>query len=502
LKKLKELLSDTLVYGISSVVARFLNYLLVPFYTDVFDPSSYGIVGLVYSAIAFLHVLFTFGMESAYLRYGAKREQSKHVFKTLQLTLLGGATLLVFGLWLLRPVALPMIGLDNGPSSIYLMMLGILWFDAMGIVPFAELRLVRRSWLFSGLKVMNVAINLVLNFYLVLAQGWGIEAVFASNLIASATTTLLLWGLTARQLAGEFNQLITRRALAFGLPFVPTGIAYAVNEFIDRFFLNSMTHFNVTRIYGADFTAEAVVGVYNACYKLAVFMLLFIQMFRMAWQPFFLRHAEDEHAPKLFSHAFTYFNMIAAVLFLGISLFAEQIVAIRIPILDVTLIGEQYWMGLHIVPFLLLAYWFQGWYVNFTAGIFIREKTGRLPQVTLVGAAVTIAANYFMVPRYGMSGAAFSTVASYAVMAIMIYVYSQRSYPVPYQIIRTGMMMATGVGLVLAAPYLIKQLGNPLMVRAGLLVGGLIITGALGFSKTPLFITNRKGYESPDNNDS
>lgn len=498
MKKLKELLSDSLIYGISSVAARFLNYLLVPFYTDVFNPSAYGIVGLVYSAIAFLHVLFTFGMESAYLRYGAQRDQAKHVFKTLQLTLLGGATLLVAGFWLLEPVAVPLMSLDEGPDSIYPMMLGILWFDAMGIVPFAELRLVRKSWLFSGLKVLNVTINLALNFYLVLAVGWGIEAVFASNLIASATTTLILWGLTAKLMRGSFHRMITRRALMFGLPFVPTGIAYAINEFIDRFFLNAMSRFDVTRIYGADFTAEAVVGVYNACYKLAVFMLLFIQMFRMAWQPFFLRHADDDEAPLLFSHAFTYFNMIAAVLFLGISLFADQIVAIRIPVIDATLIGEKYWMGLHVVPFLLLAYWFQGWYVNFTAGIFIREKTGRLPQVTIVGAVVTVVVNYLLVPRYGMIGAAFSTVASYMVMALMIYVYSQRSYPVPYRIIRAGMMMAVGVGLVLVDPYLTGYTGNPLWIRTGLFAGGIIITALLGFSKTPLFITNREGPESPD----
>lgn len=491
MKKLRELVSDTLIYGISSVVARFINYLLVPFYTDVFKPSAYGIIGLIYSAIAFLNVLFTFGMESAYLRYAAERRRARNVFKTLQLSLLGIGSLLAFLLWLVKPWVLPLMSLDAGTQSLYLMMIGILWFDTMGIVPFAELRLVRKSMLFALLRLGNVLLNLGLNFYLVLGLHWGLEAVLVSNLAASSLTTVVLWGVTWRMMKGSWEIPLLQRALKFGLPFVPTGIAYAVNEFLDRFFLNGMSQHSVTQIYGAGFTPESITGIYNACYKLAVFMLLLIQMFRMAWQPFFLRHAEDEQAGQLFSDVFSYFNLVAGVLFLGVSLFVAQIVQIRIPVLDAYIIGKEYWMGLSVVPVLLGAYWFQGWYVNFTAGIFIKEKTKRLPQITLIGAAVTVAGNILLVPRYGMMGSAWATLSSYAVMSGMIYYYSVRAFEVPYRLGRGLSVMGIAVVALLLQPYAESWIQTAWAADLFIFMGGVILMALLGFPTSQLFIRNR-----------
>ncbi len=210
MKKLKELLSDTLVYGISSVLARFINYLLVPFYTDVFKPGQYGIVGLVYAGITFLNVIFTFGMESAYLRYAEDREKAKDVFKTLQLGLLGLGTVLALLLWLFAPAVMPLMSLEPQTKDFYLFMIGILWFDTLSIIPFAELRLVRRSMLFAVIRTGNVLINIALNFYLILSLGWGIEAVFVANLIASGVTTLVLWIITAGMWGGSWNRPILK----------------------------------------------------------------------------------------------------------------------------------------------------------------------------------------------------------------------------------------------------------------------------------------------------
>ena len=166
MRKLKELFSDTLVYGISSVFARFINYLLVPLYTGVFDPDAYGIVGLVYAAIGFLNVVFTMGMESSYIRYGKDREQAGSFFKTLQVFLLSSSGALILLLWLMEPILSPLLGLELGGDVIFLMMLGILFFDTLSIVPFAELRLSQKAWLFAALKTINVLINIGLNFYL------------------------------------------------------------------------------------------------------------------------------------------------------------------------------------------------------------------------------------------------------------------------------------------------------------------------------------------------
>lgn len=482
MNRLRELVSDSLIYGISSVFARFVNYLLVPFHTDVFLPARFSIVGLVYAAIALMNVLFTMGMESAYIRYGKDRKEASALFHSLQLVLLALASVLGGALWLAEPLALPLLNLDESVSGIYLMMIGILWFDTLSIVPFAELRLSRRTWLFASLKTMHVILNLVLNFWLILGLGAGIEAVFISNLVASVLVTLLVWTVTAPLfLEGSWSGSSAWRAIQFGWPFVPAGIGYAMNETLDRFFLNAMDPDRVMQLYGPEMTPEEITGIYNACYKLAVFMLLFIQMFRMAWQPFFMRHSEDEDSPRLFAQAFHGFNLVAAPIFLFVSLFATELVQIRIPLLDATLIGSAYWAGLEIVPYLMLAYWFHGWYIHFSAGIFIAEKTRLLPLITLGGGVITILGNLALVPLMGMTGSAWATVLSYGVMAMALWGYSQWHFRVPYAMGRGLLLMAGSVAAVVIAPRLEAMLSLPsvtvrmilfLVVSAGLVAAG------------------------------
>ncbi len=481
MKKLKELLSDTLVYGISSVLARFINYLLVPFYTDVFRPEQYGIVGLVYSGIMFLNVVFTFGMESAYLRYAKERERARDVFKSLQLGLLAVGSGLALLLWFMAPAIMPLMSLDPETKDFYLLMIGILWFDTLAIIPFAELRLVRKSILFAAIRTGNVLLNLGLNFYLILGLGWGIEAVFVANLAASALTTLLLWILTANLWKGSWSKQLFRKALRFGLPFVPAGLGYAINETLDRFLLNNyLSQDTITQLYGAEFSTESIVGIYNACYKLGVFMLLFVQMFRMAWQPFFLRHADDEDAKELYSEVFRYFNIAAGVLFLSVALFVEQIVQIRVPLLDAYIIGQDYWMGLNIVPVLLGAYWFQGWYMNFSAGIFIEEETHILPKITLAGAAITVVANLALIPWFGMMGSAVATLISYASMALLLYHTSSSVYPVSYPMIRAFLTVAFAAALLMIQPLLALWVGSEWTAALLLLFLGTAVISAIG----------------------
>lgn len=481
MKSLKELFSDTLVYGISNVFARFINYLLVPFYTGVFEPEVYGVVGLVYSAIVFLNVIFTLGMESSYIRYGKERESAADYFKTIQLFLLGASVVLFGAFWLAEPLLSPLLELTPETDQIYLLMLGILFFDTMTIVPFAELRLIQKSWTFAGLKTLNVLINLGLNFYLILGLNYGIEAVFISNLAASVITALIIWGITIRLWSGSWNGEYLQKALSFGLPFVPAGIGFAINEGIDRFFLGGLSDENVQSIYGIQESSEYIVGVYNANYKLAVFMLLLVQMFRMAWQPFFMRKSEDKEAPAMFAETFTYFNIAAALIFLVVSLFVEQIVAIKVPILDAYLIGKDYWMGLSIVPVLLMAYWFQGWYVNFSAGIFIAEKTKRLAQITLTGAVVTIIANIILVPVYGMLGSASATVLSYLTMAIMIYRYSTRSFNVPYNLWQGFAVVGVAAVAIYGKAFLSDRFFSDIATSIMILISAVILIGVLSF---------------------
>ncbi|PKD43677.1 lipopolysaccharide biosynthesis protein [Rhodohalobacter barkolensis] len=470
MQKLKELFSDTLIYGISSVLARFINYLLVPLHTGVFNTAQYGVIGLVYAAIAFLNVVFTFGMESAYLRYAENRKEAASVFKTLQTGLLIFASLLCVILYLTMPALLPLLNLGEETSVIFLMMLGILWFDTLSIVPMAELRLTRRAYLFAVLKTLNVLINLALNFYLILSLGWGIEAVFFANLAGSFVMTVLVWISTADLLKGSFSKQWMKTAFEFGWPFVPSGIGFVVNEMLDRFLLNGMDPANTERLYGLGTTPEDIVGIYNACYKLAVFMLLLVQMYRMAWQPFFMRHAKDGESRKLFGQAFIWYNAFSALLFLGVALLKEQIVAIPIPGTEATLIDSAYWGGLEIVPFLLLAYWFHGWYINFSSGVFIKEKTRVFYKITLMGAAVTIIANLILIPYFGMTGSAVATLLSYGAMATTLGVYSKKVMEVPYRLPESFGLMAVMAALVFAEPMVMNLFNN------GWLLSKIVIT--------------------------
>lgn len=481
MSKLRELFSDSVIYGFSNVVARFINYLLVPFHTDVFSTSRYSIVSLVYAAITFLNVILQMGMESAYLRYAEDRKEASNIFKTIQLSLLGVSTIAVAILWLMMPVALSAMNLDSSTSGIYIMMLGILWFDTLAIVPFAELRLVRKSIQFAILKTLHVIINVGLNFYLILALDFGIEAVFIANLVASVIITGLIWAVTADLWKGEWSQKWVGTIFRFGLPFIPAGLGHATNEMLDRFLLNSMDPAVAEKLYGSGITPEDVVGIYSACYKLAVFMLLIVQMYRMAWQPFFMRHSRDEDSAKLFSRAFVYFNAFAALAYLVVALFREQIVAIEVPVLNATLINSDYWLGLEIVPLLLLAYWFQGWYINFSSGIFIKEKTSVLYKITLLGAGITLATNLALIPYFGMMGSAAATLASYGVMAFVLGVYSKRVMEVKYRMPLSFALMVTCTAMVYLAPVLSAMLsvdittGSWIMLIPGFTVIGLFV---------------------------
>jgi len=477
--RLRELASDTAVYGLTTVVSRLLTYLLVPFYTRFFGPDEYGVISLVFIGIGFFNVLFTFGMESAYLRYGVDRERANSLFRSLQSVILGVATALVLLLWILAPFIQPVIGLpSSGADPIYVIMLGILWLDALVAVPFAELRLVRRTRAYASAKLINVALNVAFNLILVIEFQMGIIAVMYANLIASGFTLIHTALMTRSSYKGYWDRNLLNQALRFGLPYIPAGIGYILNEGVSRVFLNAMPDAQAAALYGAQYTSADITGIFAACYKLSVFMMLFTQMFRMAWQPFFMRYANDEDAPRIYADVFRYFNAIAAVIFLSIALFAAEIAAIPVPGLRGTIIDSRYWLGLNTVPMLLMAYWFQGWYTNFTAGIFIRERTRILPLITLVGAAITIIANLILVPKFGMMGAAWASVLSYGCMAMLIYTYAQRAWSVPYSMVRSWfIMLCCGgiVGYVMTSPYMNSILYKAIAVLVGILVTALIV---------------------------
>lgn len=472
MSRIKKLASETAVYGISSILARAINVMMVPFYANLFPTADNGIIGVVYAAFVFLNIIFTFGMESAYMKYasGDGRKAINTVFSTTTLLLMAVSIGLSLLIWVFEIPFAHLIGL-NSPEWYYLIgyMLSILVLDTLGVIPQAELRLSNRPMRFAMIRLVNVVVNLGLFLVLVKGYGWGIEAVFFANLAASAVSLVQFLPLYFKHFRPQFNSGLAKALLLFGLPFLPSGLGYAITETVNRMFLNAMSQERVLALYGALIPAtelatlhtpadygDYVTGIFNNIYKIGVFMMLFTQMFRFAWQPFFLQHAKDDDAKTLFAQVFTFFTAIGLLIWLLVSFFALEIVSFPLPG-GRHLIPQNYWFALSIVPIVLGAYFFQGWDYNFSAGLYITKNTKYFLQATLASALVTLVINYFLVPQYGVVMAALGTLAAYVTMSAVLYFRCQSVYPIPYEWRKVGLMMGIALlifGLWYAFPVL------------------------------------------------
>lgn len=439
-EKLKELTKDTAVYGISTILGRFLNFILVPFYTNVFSTAEYGVVTTVYAYIAFFNIIYIYGMDAAYMKYAFMKDERnpRTVFSTsflfISLTsFVFSALIVIFGRNISSALDIPS---ESFPIMTYVSL--ILLFDALAIIPFNYLRLKRNARKFALIKTLNIMINVFLNLILILKFKMGVEAVFISNLAASTLTLVALLPEFAGNLSSKINLSYLKELLKFGIPYLPAGMASMVVQVIDRPILQRMTD-------------ESSVGIYQANYKLGIFMMLYVSMFQYAWQPFFLSNSKDKNAKELFSKVLTYFLIAGSIILVVISLFIEDIV--KIPLLHHrTLIAAAYWGGINIIPVVLLAYLFNGMYVNFTAGIFIEGKTKYLPYITGLGALVNIAVNILLIPYMGIMGAALATLASYIAMSLGLYFVSKRFYRVDYEYGKIFRIFAA-LAFVMAAYY-------------------------------------------------
>lgn len=423
--KLKELTKDTAIYGISTMIGRFLNFILVPLYTNIFSPADYGIIQLIYAYMAILNIVFIYGLDSAYLKFASFKDvgDDKDNFSTPYVSILMTSLLFVF----LIIMNISAIGnILRVPSEYqYLIYFGaaILFLDANVVIPFLKLRLERNAKIFSLYRIINILVNILLNVYLIIILKWGIEAILLSNLIASAVSLLLLLPTIIKNFRFKFHSVLFKRMLKFGLPFLPAGFAVMLVQVIDVPILEKLTDLQT-------------VGIYKANYKLGIFMMLYVNMFQFAWQPFFLQNAKEPNAKEMFSKVLTYFTLAGSVMLVVVSLFISDIAQIRIA--GFSIIGSEYWSGLHIVPIVLLAYLINGMYSVFSAGIYIEEKSIYVPFITGAGAVVNIIVNFLLIPVLSLTGAALATFASYFVMALGYYFVTQKFYQIKYELKRIG----------------------------------------------------------------
>lgn len=468
MSRLKKLASETAIYGISSILGRAINVMIVPFYAHYFSEQDNGIINVLFPAFVWLNILYTYGLESAYMKFASGKEgraNANMVFSTATLMLFVTSSLFSILMAAFPEGVAKGIGLSIEWKSLVFYMAGIVLLDTMAALPMAELRLANRPKLFAAARLGNILINLGLNLYFIAYLKMGVASVFLANLISSGALVLFLTSTYVSRFRFEFSTDLAKTLLKYGLPLLPNGLAFAATETVNRWFLMRMSPEQVKALYGAFIPAhkmatlvspadfgEYVNGVFGNVYKIGVFMMLFTQMFRFAWQPFYFQHARDADAPELFSRIFTLFTAIGLVIWLTVSFFAYEIVSFPLPG-GRHLLPPTYWFVLSIVPIILFAYLFQGWDSIFSAGLYIEKKTSSLIKNTLMGALVTVVFNFLFVPSYGVLAASWGTFAAYAVISISLLFTVQKVYPVPYKWGAVLSMMGIAVSIFLTWNY-------------------------------------------------
>ncbi|MEX1139042.1 MAG: oligosaccharide flippase family protein [Bacteroidota bacterium] len=418
--KILRLGKEAAIYGLSSIVGRFLNFLLVPFYTNLLLPSEYGVIANLYAYIAFAAVLFGYGMDAAYMRFVASMEigDKKQNFSIPFISVAVTSFLFSTALHANAGFVAEVIGIPAEESSLIRLAAWVLFFDAVALVPYASLRMENKAGTFAVIRIFNIVLTIVLNIAFLVVFEMRAEGVLLANLVASALTLIvqIRWIIPNFTLA--FSSRLYKELLRFGLPYVPAGLASIAMQVIDRPILKLLTN-------------DATVGIYQANYRMGVFMMLVVGMFDYAWRPFFLKHADKPDAKPLFARVFTLFSVVAMTLLVLLTLFIDDLIRVRLG--GVHFIHPDYWSGAVIIPIVLLAYVFNGAYVNFLVGIYLKKKTSILPVVFGLSALVNIAANLLLIPEIGIMGAAYATLLSYVVLAVGIYIPSQRYYRIEYE---------------------------------------------------------------------
>ncbi len=429
-KDIGRLGGESLIYGLSTVAARLLNFLLMPFYTHYLPPSGYGVVAAVFSYIAFLNIIYHYGLDQAYMRH--RSEDAARAWSSALACLLVSTALLTAPFLLFPSGLAELAGIGAGGGRLMLYTAAILALDTLSLLPFTELRMRHKALRFALVRTASIALNVALNVWFLAGLGMGVEGVFLASAIAAALPLLLLADLlfSARP---SFDRGMVRSLLAFALPLLPAGLGSMAVQVIDRPIMLALS-------------GAAAVGLYQASYRLGIFMMLIVNMFDAAWRPFFLERAGKPEAPAVFARVLTYFTALGAWTLVAVSLLIED--AVKADLGGFTLIHSDYWSGLAIVPVVLLAYLFNGVYVNFLAPVIIAKRTGEILKATLAGAAANVAANFLLIPPFGAMGAALATLLSYLLMAALVFRAGRAAGPVPYEWDRLARLaLATAVFL-------------------------------------------------------
>ncbi|MBN1782955.1 oligosaccharide flippase family protein [bacterium] len=445
-QSIKRLFKNSVIYGIGHILSRFITFLLLPLYTHILPKNEYGVVGIFFTYIGILFIVYTYGLSSAFFRfYLAKdrQEERDRVFSTSFFALII-TSLALSGLIMTFASPISKMIFSQGVQQISVslpflvrMAAVILFFDSIGLLGFLVLLSEERSVTFAILKLCFVLVNMGCNILFLVIWHWGVEGVFLANAIGSVFSMLSVMPVMWKRLRRIFSMSLFRELLAFGLPYIVVNASVVIMDTIDRPLLERLASIE-----------EA--GLFNAGVKLGMFMAIFVTAFRFAWIPFFMGHSRQENAKAAFSKVFTYLMTACFTVFLFFSFFIDIIVRFRF--FGHSLIGQEYWSSTVVVPVVFFAYIFYAAYINFLIGVYLKKKTIMLSYITAAGMLGNILLNIVLIPVIGMMGAAWARFGAYMIMASSLYFVSQKYYPIQYEwsrILRllflTGILFAAGM---------------------------------------------------------
>ena len=468
MSEMKSLAKDTAIYGLSSIIGKFLNYLLVPLYTYVLARTDdYGIVTNLYAWTALLLVILTYGMETGFFRFANREDyDAKSVYKTAFLTLLTTSTLFaVLVVLFQQPIASGLGYMDH--AEFIAMMAVTVALDAFACIPFAYLRYQKRPMVFAALKLLFVVLNIGFNILFLVVLGKNdVFYVFLSNILATTIQTICLLPFTMPR-GGRFESKTLREMLRYSLPLLVLGVAGIMNQTLDRILFPYL-------YTGAD--AQAQLGIYGACFKVAMIMMMFTQAFRYAYEPFVFAKHKDRQSVEAYADAMKYYIIFSYLILLGVIFYLDIFRYI---------VSSAYWEGLQIVPVVLWTYVFQGIYFNLSFWYKLTDETKWGAYFSLIGLGITLVLQIVGVPLIGYWASCGSSLVCYFVIMLLSYFIGQRKAPIPYDLRSIGRY--TVLTLLLLGIYYAIRLTTALNMWVLMAIGTVLIVGYL-------FVLTRKDF--------
>jgi O-antigen/teichoic acid export membrane protein len=412
------------------------TFLLVPLYTNLLPKEEYGKVSIIFAYMIFFNVILAYGMETAFFRFYNNESDKNTVVETSTVSVFWTSIVFLFGAILFQNTLAEKSGID---VQYIQYTIWILVLDALVIIPFSKLRAYQKPMVYAIIKIGNVVINLTLSVFFLLFlpkmaqsqpegflsslyfENFQIGYIFIANIIASLLTFLVL-APNYFHLKWNFNFNLWKRMMRYGLPILVAGLAFAINEQFDKILLAELLPANI---------AEAEVGVYSACYKLGLFMVLYRTAYTLGIEPFFFSHASNENAPQTYAMITKYFVIFGSFILLAVIVFADVLKYLMIQ-------DSSYWEAMKVVPLIILANFFLGIYTNLSVWYKLIDKTHIGAYISIIGAIITLGLNFLLIPTMSYYGSAIATIAAYGSMMLISYYLGNKYYPIPYDIKKIG----------------------------------------------------------------